>query len=30
LRRYVRYTATRTGGSVGNGITFHLSYARNS
>lgn len=28
LRRYVRYTATRTGGSAGNGITFHLSYAR--
>jgi hypothetical protein len=29
LRRYVRYVATRTGGSAGNGITFQLSYARN-
>jgi hypothetical protein len=29
LRRYVRYTATRTGGSVGNGITFALAYSRN-
>ena len=29
LRRYVRYTATRTGGSAGQGVTFHLSYARN-
>lgn len=28
LRRYVRYTATRTGGSVGNGITFALAIAR--
>lgn len=28
LRRYVRYVATRTGGSAGDGITFHLSYAR--
>jgi hypothetical protein len=28
LRRYVRYVATRTGGSAGNGITFHLSYSR--
>jgi hypothetical protein len=28
LRRYVRYTATRTGGSAGQGITFALSYAR--
>ncbi len=28
LRRYVRYTATRTGGSAGNGITFSLHYAR--
>ena len=29
LRRYVRCTATRTGGSAGQGITYHLSYARN-
>jgi len=29
LRRYVRYVATRTGGSAGDGITFHLSYSRN-
>jgi hypothetical protein len=29
LRRYVRYIATRTGGSGGDGITFGLSYARN-
>lgn len=29
LRRYVRYTATRTGGSAGDGITFGLAYARN-
>lgn len=29
LRRYVRYVATRTGGAGGDGITFHLSYARN-
>jgi hypothetical protein len=29
LRRYVRYTATRTGGSAGDGITFFLAYARN-
>lgn len=28
LRRHVRYVATRTGGSAGNGITFALSYAR--
>ena len=28
LRRYTRYTATRTGGSVGNGITFGLAIAR--
>jgi len=28
LRRYVRYTATRTGGSAGDGITFVLAYAR--
>ncbi len=28
LRRYVRYTATRTGGTAGDGITFLLSYAR--
>lgn len=29
LRRYVRYTATRTGGAGGDGITFVLAYARN-
>lgn len=29
LRRYVRYVATRTGGSTGDGITFALGYARN-
>jgi hypothetical protein len=29
LRRYVRYIATRTGGSAGEGITFGLAYARN-
>lgn len=29
LRRYVRYVATRTGGSAGDGITFGLGYARN-
>lgn len=28
LRRYVRYTATRTGGSAGQGITFALIYGR--
>lgn len=28
LRRYVRYTATRTGGSAGQGITFGLAIAR--
>jgi hypothetical protein len=28
LRRYVRYTATRTGGSAGNGITFGLAFSR--
>jgi hypothetical protein len=28
LRRHVRYVATRTGGSVGDGITFFLGYAR--
>lgn len=28
LRRYVRCTATRTGGSAGQGITYHLSYSR--
>lgn len=28
LRRYTRYTATRTGGSAGEGITFHLSLSR--
>jgi len=30
LRRYIRYVATRTGGSAGDGITFSLSYARNA
>jgi hypothetical protein len=30
LRRFVRYVATRTGGAGGDGITFHLSYSRNS
>jgi hypothetical protein len=29
LRRYVRYVATRTGGSAGDGITFFLAYSRN-
>lgn len=29
LRRYVRYIATRTGGTTGDGITFGLSYSRN-
>jgi hypothetical protein len=29
LRRYVRYVATRTGGSAGDGITFLLAYSRN-
>lgn len=29
LRRYVRYVATRTGGSAGDGITFGLAYSRN-
>lgn len=29
LRRYVRYVATRTGGSAGQGLTFGLAYARN-
>lgn len=29
LRRYVRYVATRTGGSSGDGITFALAYSRN-
>lgn len=28
LRRYVRYVATRTGGSAGDGITFVLAYSR--
>lgn len=28
LRRYVRYVATRTGGSAGHGITFGLAYSR--
>lgn len=28
LRRYTRYTATRTGGSAGDGITFGLAIAR--
>lgn len=30
LRRYLRYIATRTGGSAGDGITFALAYARNA
>jgi hypothetical protein len=30
LRRFVRYVATRTGGSAGDGITFVLAYSRNS
>jgi len=30
LRRHVRYVATRTGGSTGDGITFVLAYARNA
>lgn len=30
LRRHVRYVATRTGGSAGDGITFALAYSRNS
>jgi hypothetical protein len=29
LRRHVRYIATRTGGTAGDGITFALAYARN-
>lgn len=29
LRRYVRYAATRTGGSAGDGISFALAIARN-
>lgn len=29
LRRHVRYVATRTGGTAGDGITFALAYARN-
>lgn len=29
LRRYVRYTATRAGGTAGDTITFFLAYARN-
>ena len=29
LRRHVRYVATRTGGSAGDGITFALAYSRN-
>lgn len=28
VRRYVRYVATRTGGSAGNGLTFALAFAR--
>jgi hypothetical protein len=28
LRRYVRYTATRTGGTAGDGISFLLAYSR--
>lgn len=30
LRRYVRYVATRTGGTAGDTITFQLSYSRNA
>jgi hypothetical protein len=30
LRRWVIYVATRTGGSAGDSVTFHLSYSRNS
>ena len=30
LRRYVRYVVTRTGGTAGDTITFHLSYSRNN
>jgi len=30
LKRWVKYVATRTGGTAGDTITFHLSYARNS
>ena len=30
LRRYVRYNATRTGGSAGDGITFALAIARSN
>ena len=30
LRQYVRYVATRTGGSAGDGITFMLAYSRQS
>lgn len=30
LRRYIRYVATRTGGSAGDSISFQLSYSRNS
>ncbi len=30
LRRFVRYVATRTGGSAGDGVTFALAYSRNS
>ena len=30
LRRYVRYVATRTGGSAGDSITFALAYSRNT
>jgi hypothetical protein len=29
LRQHVRYVATRTGGSAGDGITFFLAYSRN-
>jgi hypothetical protein len=29
LRRHVRYVATRTGGSAGDGVTFFLAYSRN-
>lgn len=30
LRRYVRYTATRTGGTGGDGVTFALAYSRST
>ena len=30
VKRYIRVVATRTGGSVGNGITYALAFARNN